>query len=158
MLWTCRRHHSRHMGERPLHVHFVFFICTPLLCDGHIFLMLAFAPCVTVQAFQHLDFFFYFTTKKCSKCLANTKNGSIFAADKLRLCNRSKLHCSRPCIIFAMLNKKEMNEKKLMRVTAAECELLEAIRNYNKSYPDGYPELMWYAQQLFDNMLRQPYQ
>ena len=57
-----------------------------------------------------------------------------------------------------MLNKKEMNEKKLMRVTAAECELLEAIRNYNKSYPDGYPELMWYAQQLFDNMLRQPYQ
>ena len=58
-----------------------------------------------------------------------------------------------------MLNKKEMNEKtELMRVTAAECELLEAIRNYNKSYPDGYPELMWYAQQLFDNMLRQPYQ
>ena len=40
-------------------------------------------------------------TKKCSKCLANTKNGSIFAADKLRLCNWSKLHCSRPCIIFA---------------------------------------------------------
>ena len=52
-----------------------------------------------------------------------------------------------------------MNEKtELMRVTAAECELLEAIRNYNKSYPDGYPELMWYAQPLFDNMLRQPYQ
>ncbi len=51
-----------------------------------------------------------------------------------------------------------MEEKtETMRVTAAEHELLEAVRNYNKSYPDGYPELMWYAQQLFDNMLRQPY-
>ena len=51
-----------------------------------------------------------------------------------------------------------MKEKtETMRVTAAEREWLEAMRNYNKSYPDGYPELMWYAQQLFDNMLRQPY-
>ena len=51
-----------------------------------------------------------------------------------------------------------MKEKtETMRVTAAERELLETMRNYNKSYPDGYPELMWYAQQLFDNMLRQPY-
>ena len=50
--------HGGEAAARPL----CFFICTPLLCDGHIFLMLAFAPCVTVQAFQHLDFFFYFTT------------------------------------------------------------------------------------------------
>lgn len=45
----------------------------------------------------------------------------------------------------------------LMKVTPAERELLEAVRNYNISYPDGYPQLMWYAQELFDNMLRQPY-
>ena len=44
-----------------------------------------------------------------------------------------------------------------MQVTEEESELLAAIRNYNKSFPDGYPELLWYAQQLFDNMLRQPY-
>ena len=44
-----------------------------------------------------------------------------------------------------------------MQVTPEERELLAAVRNYNKSFPDGYPELLWYAQQLFDNMLRQPY-
>jgi hypothetical protein len=43
------------------------------------------------------------------------------------------------------------------QVTPEEKDLLAAIRNYNKSFPDGYPELLWYAQQLFDNMLRQPY-
>lgn len=64
------------------------------------------------------------------------------------------------CSTIYSVNQKEnrMEEKtETMRVTAAEHELLEAVRNYNKSYPDGYPELMWYAQQLFDNMLRQPY-
>jgi len=31
-----------------------------------------------------------------------------------------------------------------------EVDLIEAIRNYVKSYPDGYPELLDYAQRLFD--------
>lgn len=44
-----------------------------------------------------------------------------------------------------------------IQVTPEEKDLLAAIRNYNISFPDGYPELLWYAQQLFDNMLRQPY-
>ena len=46
-------------------------------------------------------------------------------------------------------------KRKVLKVTVSEeeYELLEAIRNYNKSYPDGYPQLMWYAQELFDNML-----
>ena len=50
-------------------------------------------------------------------------------------------------------------KRKVLKVTVSEeeYELLEAIRNYNKNYPDGYPQLMWYAQELFDNMLRQPY-
>ena len=53
---------------------------------------------------------------------------------------------------------REMKEKQIiMAVTEDEEELLAAIRNYNKSFPDGYPELLWYAQRLFDNMLRQPY-
>ncbi len=42
------------------------------------------------------------------------------------------------------------------QLTEQEAELIEAIRNYNKSYPDGYPGLLWYAQRLFDDMLRQP--
>ena len=51
-----------------------------------------------------------------------------------------------------------MKQKQILKaVTEDEEELLAAIRNYNKSFPDGYPELLWYAQRLFDNMLRQPY-
>lgn len=49
------------------------------------------------------------------------------------------------------------NKRITMKVTPDEKELLEAIRNYNASYPDGYPQLLWYAQEIFDNMLRQPY-
>lgn len=51
-----------------------------------------------------------------------------------------------------------MKQKKdLMELTPEERELIEAVRNYNKSYPNGYPQLLLYAQRLFDNMLRQPY-
>ena len=49
------------------------------------------------------------------------------------------------------------HKKDLMELTPEERELIEAVRNYNKSYPDGYPQLLLYAQRLFDNMLRQPY-
>ena len=59
------------------------------------------------------------------------------------------------------LNKTTNNMKKkelTIKVTEEEFELLEAIRNYNRSYPDGYPQLIWFAQELFDNMLRQPYE
>lgn len=33
-----------------------------------------------------------------------------------------------------------------------EADLIEAIRNYVKSYPNGYPELLDYAQRLFDEL------
>ncbi len=52
------------------------------------------------------------------------------------------------------MKKKELT----IKVTEEEFELLEAIRNYNRFYPDGYPQLIWFAQELFDNMLRQPYE
>lgn len=48
-------------------------------------------------------------------------------------------------------------KKEKMEVTPEEKELIEAVRNYNKSFPDGYPQLLWYAQELFDNLVRQPY-
>ncbi len=51
-----------------------------------------------------------------------------------------------------------MSKKTLkIAVSEEEYELLEAIRNYNKSFPDGYPQLLWYAQELMHKMLRQPY-
>ena len=50
---------------------------------------------------------------------------------------------------------KQKTEK--MEVTPEERELLERMRNYNKSYPNGYPQLLWDLQELFDKMVRQPY-
>ena len=40
--------------------------------------------------------------------------------------------------------KKELTEK--------EEELIEAIRAYKRSYPNGHPQLLFYAQKLFDEM------
>lgn len=37
-------------------------------------------------------------------------------------------------------------------LTNEEAELIEAIRNHKRSYPNGYPQLLWYAQELFDEM------
>ena len=45
-----------------------------------------------------------------------------------------------------------------MKVTDEERYLIEQIRNYNISYPNGYPELMWFVQETLDKMLRQPYE
>lgn len=38
----------------------------------------------------------------------------------------------------------------------AELELIEAIRNLRLVYPNGYEELLWYAQQLFDKLVEMP--
>lgn len=78
------------------------------------------------------------TTKKRSKCFDNTNYCSIFA--------------------MFLYSYESMNQQTvIMEITEEESELLAAIRNYNKSFPDGYPQLLWYAQELFDNIIRQPY-
>ncbi len=43
-----------------------------------------------------------------------------------------------------------------MEVTSDEEELLHAIRNWVRSYPNGKPELLWYVQELFDKMIDVP--
>nr|DAJ25164.1 MAG TPA: hypothetical protein [Caudoviricetes sp.] len=48
-------------------------------------------------------------------------------------------------------------KKEMMEVTPEERELLERMRNYNRSFPNGYPELLWDLQQLFDTMVRTPH-
>jgi hypothetical protein len=50
------------------------------------------------------------------------------------------------------LNTKDLN----YNLNEKEAELIEAIRNYRLSYPDGYPQLLWYAQQLFDDLVDMP--
>lgn len=43
-----------------------------------------------------------------------------------------------------------------MKVTKEEKELIEAIRNYQRSFPNGYPQLLWYCVELFDKMVDLP--
>ncbi|ERJ63596.1 hypothetical protein HMPREF1555_02344 [Porphyromonas gingivalis F0570] len=40
-----------------------------------------------------------------------------------------------------------------MKLTEKEEELIRAIRNYRKSYPNGHPQLLYYASQLFDELI-----
>ena len=34
-----------------------------------------------------------------------------------------------------------------------EFDLREAIRNYKKSYANGYPEIRWYIEKLFNELI-----
>lgn len=43
-----------------------------------------------------------------------------------------------------------------MKVTSDEEELITAIRNYCDSYPNGYPELLDYAQDIHDRITDMP--
>lgn len=49
-------------------------------------------------------------------------------------------------------------KKKLIKmvVTEQEEELIMAIRNYVKSFPRGYPQLLYYATKLFEIMTDMP--
>lgn len=53
------------------------------------------------------------------------------------------LHCS---------NKININMKQL-RLTEVERELIEAGRNYKRSYPNGATELRYYVEKLFTEWL-----
>lgn len=44
-----------------------------------------------------------------------------------------------------------------MKVTADERDLIEQMRNYNNSFPNGYPELLDELTEKFQSMLKQPY-
>ncbi|MBR4562183.1 MAG: hypothetical protein IKO23_09730 [Bacteroidales bacterium] len=46
-----------------------------------------------------------------------------------------------------------MENTETMQVTPEERELIEAIRNFNRAYPNGAKQLKWYAQSLFDDMI-----
>lgn len=46
------------------------------------------------------------------------------------------------------MSKKELTEK--------EEELIEAIRNYRASFPNGYPQLLWYCNQLYEKLVDLP--
>ena len=41
----------------------------------------------------------------------------------------------------------------ILRLTDKEFDLIMAIRNYGKSYPDGYPQIRWYIEKLFNELM-----
>lgn len=60
------------------------------------------------------------------------------------------------CLVrFFVLYLKCSNERDMEKVTLTEKEydLIMAIRNYKKSYPNGYPEILWYIERLFNELL-----
>ena len=64
------------------------------------------------------------------------------------------LYNTKICSNFALLKIKDFMEKRLtIEATELEADLIAAIRNYTKSYPDGYPQLLDYAQRLFDQLI-----
>ena len=48
-------------------------------------------------------------------------------------------------------------ETETMKVTHEERDLIAQMRNYNRSYPNGYPRLLEIIIEKFYSMLRQPY-
>lgn len=47
------------------------------------------------------------------------------------------------------------NQRDMIKATLTEKEfdLIEAIRNYKKSYPNGYPEIRWYIERVFNELI-----
>lgn len=39
------------------------------------------------------------------------------------------------------------------KLTELEDEFIQAVRNYHKSFPNGSPELEWYIEGLYDQLL-----
>lgn len=49
-----------------------------------------------------------------------------------------------------------MGKYKKIVVTEREEDLIMGIRNYQRSYPNGHPQLLWYLQQVFDELIESP--
>lgn len=52
-----------------------------------------------------------------------------------------------------MFNKTNIKMKKRLDLTELERDLIEAGRNYKRSYPNGDPDLRYYVERLFTEWL-----
>lgn len=43
-----------------------------------------------------------------------------------------------------------------LNLSLEEEELIMSIRNYRASFPNGYPQLLWYCQECFDKLVDLP--
>lgn len=48
---------------------------------------------------------------------------------------------------------KKVNDMEKVKLTEKEFDLIMAIRNYKNSYPNGYPEIRWYIEKLFNELM-----
>lgn len=78
------------------------------------------------------------TTQKVSKIFGYYLKNSIFALFKYKS------------------NKMKEKRSITLKVTESEEELIKAIRNYCDSYPNGHPDLLIFAQDIFDRMTLMP--
>lgn len=46
--------------------------------------------------------------------------------------------------------------KHLLELTETEFDLIETVRNYKRSYPNGDPQLRWFINTLFAELLDEP--
>lgn len=54
------------------------------------------------------------------------------------------------------MSKNIMSNVVKMILSEDEAELVEAIRNLQRAFPNGYDELLYYCQQLFDALIEMP--
>ena len=70
------------------------------------------------------------------------------------------MHSIQKDSIFAVFKRNTVTMRKKqkfkMELSFEEKELIESIRNYCNSYPNGYPQLLEYAQDLFDRITDMP--
>ena len=62
------------------------------------------------------------------------------------------MHSTQNHTIFVVF---KINQRDTIKATLTEKEfdLIEAIRNYKKSYPNGYPEIRWYTERVFNELI-----
>lgn len=46
--------------------------------------------------------------------------------------------------------------KEKIKLSEKEEDLIRAIRNYRRSYPNGYPQMLYFIQQLVDDLTELP--
>lgn len=51
---------------------------------------------------------------------------------------------------------RKRRKKETIKLTEKEEELIRAIRNYRRSFPNGYPNFLYYIQQLVDELTDLP--
>ena len=55
-----------------------------------------------------------------------------------------------------MFNERFKNMNHLTELTETEWDLIETVRNYKRSYPNGEPRLRYYINRLFAELLDEP--